>query len=313
MNAQISVRKMSIMFSLILLGTCGCSTVRGPDRLELFHSKKQAFMPPAEYEIYRTEFHQLVLAGTPEDSGKAERLRNLVISQLLSEIDTVYDEYEQAVYSENIGFNVARDWSELGLSAAISIVGGEEAKTILGTALTAMQGATLSLDQNVYGEHAREAIISQMQASRATVRIAIIRKMTTSSPSLYTLSDGRSDAIKYLRAGTIRNALQHLAMEAGKKAIETQENLTALPRLSKVSSSELTLSKQIQAKYYKIADANNAQGMQEAVDILKAVDPTSPPPATRDAVLKHLQDVMKRASEDTGLFSKLAKAMKLEP
>lgn len=313
MNTRIGVACLSVLLVGSLGMTSGCATFRGPDKPELFNPKSQKFMTLAEYDAYKSQFHKLIVSGTPAEREQAERLRNDVLSQLLSEVDTIYDEYEEAVRLENIGFNVARDWAEIGLSTAVVLTGGAGAKTIIGAALTAVQGGTLSLDKNVYAQRAKEAIIAQMQADRAAVRIAIVRKMTTSSPEFYTLSDARSDALEYLRAGTIGNALQHLAMEASKKAIESKGSLAELPRVRKVPSSDLLLSEKIRNEYYRIANTEPTKGMQEAINILKAVDSTYNPPDSRDKVLADLKAVMTKASDDPKLFAKLADAMKLKP
>lgn len=161
------------------------------------------------------------------DDTVARRIRDRVIDRLKANIDVVYHDFEDQLFTRRAGSNLLFDITELGSAAAINITNGERAKNIISVALAAFKGGRKSLDENFFRERTIQTIISQMQASRARIESTIIQKRAKGVGE-YSLDEALGDLVNYFYAGTLQKGLQDLAKEAGQNAIQAEKRVLEL-------------------------------------------------------------------------------------
>ncbi|HJR09283.1 MAG TPA: hypothetical protein VJ842_18635 [Pyrinomonadaceae bacterium] len=178
--------------------------------------------------------------GVPNaDSARAKLIRDRVIDRLKANIDALYNDFEEQLFTRRAGSNLLFDITELGSAAAINITNGERAKNIISVALAAFKGGRKSLDENFFKERTIQTIISQMQASRAQVEGVIIQKRGKEVAE-YSLDEALGDLVNYFYAGTLQKGLQNLAKEAGQNAINAEKRVLQLKNIDPGSVVSLT-------------------------------------------------------------------------
>jgi hypothetical protein len=166
---------------------------------------------------YRTAFKDA-------DTSKVRRLRDAMIQRIRVEIEINYRQFETLLYSDKAAFNTVFDFAELGLSAATTIVGGAQTKTILAALSTASQGGRLSYDKNWFREKTAETIIAAMEAERNKKLLLIMDKMVKGNAAQYTFEEAWSDLVDYFYAGTLEGGMQALSIETGNTAANAKKD-----------------------------------------------------------------------------------------
>ncbi len=105
----------------------------------------------------------------------------------------------------------------LGLSAASTAVGGEEAKTILSAIATGVVGANSSLDKNILQNNTVQALELEMRALRAEKERDLLNGMADSDAH-YPLQSGIRDVIAYYYGGSLTDAMLRLVEKTGSEA-----------------------------------------------------------------------------------------------
>jgi hypothetical protein len=157
-----------------------------------------------------------------KDDAQARQIRDRVIDRLKTNIDANYQDFENQLFTGRAKTNILFDIVDLGSTVAATITNGERAKTIISAALTGVKGGRKSIDENVFRERTTQAIISQMQTSRARVETTILQNKRTKGIDEYSLDEALNDLINYFYAGSLQKGLQDLAQEAGQDAVEAK-------------------------------------------------------------------------------------------
>jgi len=179
------------------------------------------------------------LGVSSTDARRAKLIRDRVIDRLKTNIDVVYHDFEDRLFTRRAGSNLLFDITELGSAAAINITNGERAKNIISVALAAFKGGRKSLDENFFRERTIQTIISQMQASRARIESTIIQKRAKEIGE-YSLDEALGDLVDYFYAGTLQKGLQDLAKAAGQNAIQAEKRVLELKNIDPGSVVNLT-------------------------------------------------------------------------
>ncbi|HEY2859544.1 MAG TPA: hypothetical protein VGJ21_14080 [Terracidiphilus sp.] len=148
---------------------------------------------------------------------KAVLLRNYVIDDLRTNIDKVYNEYKQVLYTGKGVEGLSADIANLGLTAASTITLVARTKTILTTLATAVAGVGLSVDKNVFGQNTYSALAAAMQAGRDQARNSI-QKNELLGVDAYTLDMARADLVSYFYAGTLPGGIEEIQASAAIKS-----------------------------------------------------------------------------------------------
>src|SRR5262249_49633432 len=135
--------------------------------------------------------------------------------------DQNYYAFENHFYGTQATFTTTADAVNLGLTAAGSVVGAAELKSILSATATGATGFKTSVEKNFFDQQSRAAVVSKMRALRAD-QLATLEDESHMKGGLtkYSLEAGISDVNAYYDAGTIVGALQSIAQEAGAKTTE---------------------------------------------------------------------------------------------
>ncbi len=154
--------------------------------------------------------------------------RDVMINRIRGDIRDHSGEFEDTLRQRIAEWSTGADFVELGLAAATTITGGEQAKSVLAAILTAIKGARISVDKNFFRERTSEAIVAALRSTRLTQDAAIVRKMSMLDVRKYTFEEAWNDLIDLYYAGTLASAFQTLAEEAGARADEARQEMAAV-------------------------------------------------------------------------------------
>jgi len=132
----------------------------------------------------------------------------------MAQIDVVYGQYYNRLFSRKNFLGVGGDAVTLGLSSAASIAGNPATKTLLSALGTGVSGLSLSIDKNYFAQQTFQVIGIAMQTRRDKVRNYVVTKLESNTTD-YPLAAAKRDLIAYFNAGTLPGGLQELQEEAG--------------------------------------------------------------------------------------------------
>ena len=159
--------------------------------------------------------------GNPENQLK---VRNVIIDERMFEIDTQFAKFESILWQQGVGTGIGTDWVSLAISGATATAGGETTKSVLGAVQAFLTGAKASFDKNALFDRTLPALMAQMVAERAKVRVEIEQHKRLSVLD-YSLFTAASNLQKYIRAGSIFGSIQTIAGDADQKAKKANEVL----------------------------------------------------------------------------------------
>ncbi|HEU5451082.1 MAG TPA: hypothetical protein VFU76_03805 [Terriglobales bacterium] len=263
----------------LLLCSAGCIHVNRPPVPPTVDTTAE--YPADEFRKDYAAYQAAVKNGTAPDLQSARLLRNQMVNRIEVDIEKHYREFEQSLTSGRSGLEVGSDVVELGLSSAIGVVGATDIKDLLAASLTGFHGTRLSVDKNIFREKTTEILISQMQASRDSVRNRITQKISGIDVSGYPFEEAWRDLVEFFYAGTLPGALQQLQNDAGHAAAAARQEATTIDVNRANTAAEAQAAIRIRSKYAELARmAEN--------------------PETRDGAIKQLQDILMGLGDTAG-------------
>jgi hypothetical protein len=249
--------------------------------------------------------------------GPARTVRDQIVYRVLGQIDAAYGGFELSLSTRRAGAQTAADATQLGLTAAATVTGTTEVKDILAATATAFQGTRLSFDKNFFEEKTTEALVSQMRASRTTLKAQILRNLSRRDVNSYPVDAAWMDLVSYYYAGTIPSALVDIAAKAGNDAaIGSRELKDAVHELTATTPEGAKQAISIRTEYQQLNAAissGDPAAVQEAAatlrKILDAADITYDPAAQPAELLAALKKAMAAAADDDALMRKLNAAV----
>jgi hypothetical protein len=257
-------------------------------------------------------------AGAGANPDAARALRDKMINRIEVDIEQDYREFEGKLFATRATMQTGSDIVELGLSATIGVVEGSDVKDLLAASLTGFKGSRLSFDKNFFREKTTEALISQMQAYRDTVRNRITQKVADLDAKKYPFEEAWRDLVEYFYAGSIPAALQQLANTSGKAAIEAKDESKAIDIQRANTEEQKTSAIRIRQKYDALSKAINGtdqaakdQALKTAKETLTALGQSDKltPTTTSDEVLTLLRAQMRHALDHPEEISSLDKLL----
>ncbi len=214
--------------SVACLVLTGCATIRAtkPPLINI------ARLPSFNYTSPRAANYYLTVYNNAAPADKA-RVRNAILNDLMAVIDLNYHEFEAGLRTDKALKDASAEIVTIGLTAASTAVGGEEAKTILSAIATGVVGANSSLDKNVLQNNTVQALELEMRALRAGKERDLLNGMSESDAH-YPLQSGIRDIIAYYYAGSLTDAMLGLVEKTGSDA---QANLATTAEVRKALQS----------------------------------------------------------------------------
>jgi hypothetical protein len=214
----------------------GCSTLHdfnspdNPKRVFYHHWNDQdalRFQTGSFRQTYDRLVDQASLAEAAGKSTEAQAARraaalerNRELDRFLTGVDVYYEKNKNALITGRALSNTGFDIVQLGLTGSATLASGGTSNVLAGIA-TAIHGARLSIDKNVFNDNASLLIAAKMDQLRKTKR-DLIEKQKIDEILAYTLDAAMRDAIEYYYAGTINGALLALFNETGQKSVAAE-------------------------------------------------------------------------------------------
>jgi hypothetical protein len=149
------------------------------------------------------------------------KVRNQILTDLKTTIDYNYHQFEDNLRNDRSVQELGADLATLGLTAASTVMGGAETKTILSAIATGVVGVNSSIDKDFFANNTVQALQLQMRAARAQAEINLRTGMTNSIVN-YPLQSGIGDIVSYYYAGSLNDALIGIVQSSGSSAQTNQ-------------------------------------------------------------------------------------------
>ncbi len=224
----------------LLISLAGCASFQGaPERADAEVSLE------ASDRLHHEALQSYYATPLPEEQKLA---RNRFIEIRAGLIDHKYAVFKQEVYQQRVGGNVGVDVATLGLNGIGAAVSATGAKTALHAVSAGLIGSKASIDKNAYFDRTLPALLSQMDAARATVRLRLMNGMLVDTVR-YSLMQAAADLEGYFQAGTFAGAIEGITTQA---AVEQQ---TAVKKLERGLPSEAEVTRRLSAMGFEVRNA----------------------------------------------------------
>jgi len=151
------------------------------------------------------------------ETGTPVALRNAQLASAMAQVDAGYSVFRLQYFANRTTFDTVGDIVGLGLNAAGTAFGGAALKSALAATAGSVLGLRAIVDQDVFAQSSRVAIVMTMDADRASVRDRILQGMTQPIER-YPLEVGMADVQRYYDAGSVVNAIIAVTTQASIRA-----------------------------------------------------------------------------------------------
>jgi len=298
----------SLIVALPLCGLAGCIHINRPAVPVTVSPRGQGAYSAADFKAAYAQYQAAVKAGQ-FDQAKVER--DAMINRIEVDIESNYREYEGKLEATRAALTTVGDATELGVSAAIGVVGATDVKDLLSAALTSLKGSRLSFDKNFFREKTTEILISKMEASRDAIRNRITQKMDL-DVGKYPFEEAWRDLVEFFYAGTLQSAIVQLGNDAGAAAAAARKQAEDIDVRRAFTAQEASASARIANNFLALRrqaledpdPARRAAAVEKAKAVLaqmgaaEKVTPTSTPADVMNALenrikatLDHPEDI----------------------
>jgi hypothetical protein len=206
--ARSALLLLGALLMLLLMG--GCSTMGAP------YAPESSLTARQDLETLKKHFNSATMIEDYFSGPDTKEARNKFIAGRLVLYDLAYADWISRFRFGRAAESTILDTASLGITQAITLIGGVETKEALGAIGTAILGTRSSYEKNFYDEQAAGAITAQMNAERKAALIPIMAG-TRASIDDYPFNQALVDLNAYQYAGTIDGALSGIQREAGIK------------------------------------------------------------------------------------------------
>jgi hypothetical protein len=223
MNSKIKqiVLLTAVCLSFVVWNT-GCTGNRplygGANMPALLKNPKR--MPVFNYTDSKADNYYLKIYDNAA-SADQQAVRNRILNDLMTMIDYNYHQFENNLRGDKAVQELGADIATLGLTAASTVMGGAETKTILSAIATGVVGVNSSIDKEVFQNNTIQALQLQMRAARADTETKLNTGMKQSITN-YPLEYGVRDVVAYYYAGSLNDALIGLVQNSSTDAKTSQ-------------------------------------------------------------------------------------------
>ena len=207
---------LRLVFAVLSLALAACSSTEGYPDNPLADGDDISMLKPSlsskKFEAY---------SAASGDAIKRKTIRNEILFARLAAYDYEYAQFQQSINRERTVGDTAGDFANLALTATGASVVSSATKTALAASSTAVTGAKLSVDKNLFYDKTMPALFAQMEANRSTIRVLIVNGAQRSDDE-YPLAQGLADLYQYREAGSIPGALSGITKSAGNQSATAQ-------------------------------------------------------------------------------------------
>jgi len=205
----------------------GCSVYRPKSAIPSSYTN-QVLADVGSPDLLKT--YNLLPQKSDDDKAAKIARRNQILTELIYLVDQNYYKFENHFYGSQATFSTGGDAINLGLTAAASVTGTAELKSILSATATGTTGLTTSIEKNFFDQQSRAAVVTQMRALRSS-QLALMQDgdhmkagitVSNAGDKTYSLETGIADVNTYYDAGTVVGALQAIAQAAGAKSTDAE-------------------------------------------------------------------------------------------
>lgn len=200
-----------VLLTCILCG-CHSADVFFDDRADTF--SPQPIVDDLTIKILatrvRVDWRQWGTAALPADA----RGRDKLVNDQIILIDAYYARYERQLARGRAASDLSLDLTSLFCSAAATVSGGEQAKTLLAGAAALASGSRLAIDESLYFKQTAPALTAKMRALRSEKLRGISRRIASQDMTQYSLAQAQHDVQEYYALGTIGGAVQAITQDA---------------------------------------------------------------------------------------------------
>ncbi|MEM9915415.1 MAG: hypothetical protein AAF911_10675 [Planctomycetota bacterium] len=156
------------------------------------------------------------------NADKSTERRNEILYDLMSMIDHEYHEYEVNIRYAKGTQEAFFDFTEAALAFSTTVVGGEQAKTVLGAVSLLVQGTEKAFDKAFFRERVVEVVQLEMRKNRAIILKEIFQGMEAGIAE-YPLLAGLRDIVRLHHAGSVTRAMQTFAESVNAEKVNAEE------------------------------------------------------------------------------------------
>ncbi len=251
---------LMLLFTLPMLGGCLASLTAYPDTSYDARAELKSLEPLlAADAITRYD----APGNDQRDDMDQLTWRNAVVNARVRAMDVLFNEFQQDLYREGVGFGISTDWIVLALSGAGSLI--SSASTALSAASSGVVGAKAAFDRNAFHDKTMTTLMATMVAQRKDV-LATIRTNQLLGIDQYPLTLALTDLDRYYQAGTLPGALTAVAQNAGSVGAAADVRLKDLLVVKEVPP-QLQARRKKAADYIKKLDSMEQRTLAEALKV----------------------------------------------
>ena len=211
-----------LAFSFLMLGGCLASLTAYPD---LSYDAGAELKSMESYLSAEVITRYDAAEDVQRNGMDKKQWRNAVVNARIRAMDVLFNEFQQDLYQEGVGFGISTDWIVLALSGAGALI--SSASTALSAASSGVVGAKAAFDRNAFLDKTLPTLLASMVAQRKDV-LATIRASLALDIDEYPLTLALTDLDRYYQAGTLPGALTAVAENAGSVADAADDRLKSL-------------------------------------------------------------------------------------
>jgi hypothetical protein len=195
---------------LAMLLTAGCTTAGAP------HAPVTSFTARSDLDTLKAKFASATSIADYYSQPETKERRNAFIAGRLVLYDLAYVDWVSRFRFGRAAESTILDTATLGVSQAITLLGGARTKEVLGAIGAAISGTRSAYEKNFFDEQAAGAVAAQMNAERRAALIPIMAGIRAGIED-YPMIAALTDLNAYQAAGTIDGALAGIHRDAGVK------------------------------------------------------------------------------------------------
>lgn len=225
------------------------------------------------YDKLRLEYIRTKL---PADAELLKAMRDEIVLSRVHVYDIEFSCFQRLLYGTGNTVTLGSDLAVLALSGFGAVTGGAATKSALSAASGGIVGAKGAVDKDLYYQKTLPALILQMEANRAKVKLAIFEGLKLPDAQ-YPLQRAESDLADLNDAGSIPNAISNITQTATEAKNETQDAIKAID-ISRTPAA----AKALGSAPMRIRVANLQAGIDKLSDAKALEFAKNPPIADKD-------------------------------
>lgn len=224
--------RLAPILLLATLTLAGCAAVVGypkdPEKTSAVLDALKPYFDPKKEAAYSAE----------SDSMKRRAMRDEIVLNRVRAYDILFAQYERVLWGTGNSITLGGDLVALALGGLATTVGSTSAKTGFAAASTGVVGANAAINRDLYFQRTLPALLAQMEANRAKVKLKILAGIKQSDDQ-YSLSLADLDLADLKSAGSMPAAVSNITQQATNDKQSAQSRIDAL-RTGTVSATDTT-------------------------------------------------------------------------